>query len=172
MYNYDPNDMGRYSSAASMAYFPTSSDPSMGGAMSSRDHTPSTFQSEQTKFGTQRGTADLSTPVAVSSTQQNQQSNLSLSFSSCMSLSLPRFLSSSISLSRLLYLFIFLPPFLCLMYMLTASVPVQVAVLQLSSLEQGNRLAPGKWDQPLWALPSMAVCSTPQCMDLCQHFHR
>ena len=72
MYNYDPNEMSRYSSG-SMAYFPTTSDPSMGGAIASRDHTSSVFpaQSEQAKF--QRGGADLSSAVAVSSTQQNQQ---------------------------------------------------------------------------------------------------
>lgn len=72
MYNYDPTEMSRYSSG-SMAYFPTSSDPTMGGAMASRDHTSSVFptQSEQAKFP--RGGADLSSAVAVSSTQQNQQ---------------------------------------------------------------------------------------------------
>ena len=73
MYNYaDPSDMSRYSSG-SMAYFPTSTDPTMGGAMPSRDHTSSSYQaaSDHTKFP--RGGADIGTAVAVSSTQQNQQ---------------------------------------------------------------------------------------------------
>ena len=71
MYNYDPSDMSRYSSG-SMAYFPTSSDPTMGGAMQSRDHTSSSYQtaSDHTKFP--RGGADLGTAIAVSSTQQSQ----------------------------------------------------------------------------------------------------
>lgn len=75
MYNYDPNDMSRYSSG-SMAYFPTSSDPSMGGALPSRDPTSSAFQAQtdQTKYVPPRGVAsDLGSAVTASSNHQSQQ---------------------------------------------------------------------------------------------------
>ena len=75
MYNYDPNDMSRYSSG-SMAYFPTSTDPTMGGAIPSRDHTSSAFQAqtEQAKYAPPRGGgSDLGSAVTVSSNQQTQQ---------------------------------------------------------------------------------------------------
>ena len=75
MYNYDPNDLSRYSSG-SMAYFPTSTDPTMGGTIPSRDHTSSAFQAqtEQSKYVAPRGGAsDLGSAVTVSSNQQSQQ---------------------------------------------------------------------------------------------------
>ena len=75
MYNYDPNDMSRYSSG-SMAYFPTSTDPTMGGAIPSRDHTSSAFQAQtdQAKYAPPRGGAsDLGSAVTVSANQQTQQ---------------------------------------------------------------------------------------------------
>ena len=75
MYNYDSNDMSHYSSG-SMAYFPTSTDLTMGGAIPSRDNTSSAFQAqtEQAKYVPPRGGAsNLGSAVTVSYTQQTQQ---------------------------------------------------------------------------------------------------
>lgn len=65
---YDPADMNRYPASVSVAYYPSSSDPSVAGGIT-RDHSSSVFSGDAGKFA--RGT-DVTSPV-VSSQQQTQQ---------------------------------------------------------------------------------------------------
>ena len=76
-YTGDPSDMSRYqataAAAASMGYYPTTSDPSGVGGVMSRDHTSFGVHPEAAKFGGVRGTTDVTSPVSSNHSQQQQQ---------------------------------------------------------------------------------------------------
>ena len=65
--NYaDPSDLSRYPSSVSMAYYTSTSDPSIGGGLSARDHSTTSYQ-ESAKFG--HG-SDVTSPISSNPSQQ------------------------------------------------------------------------------------------------------